>query len=215
MKIMAYVYMPLFFTIIGYGIVYVAALPILDVISSYGSLIISSDTPNFDNDQLKSIFEAPVNKEDRATIPASEVTMPTAGTLYAHISCTKAGLDAPIYFDDSDAILKNGVGQYTGSSIPGFGLPILLAGHNTTYFLPLQNIEVGDIITITTSYGIYKYQITATKIVSKNLASAYNLAQKKEQLIMYTCYPFNMLGTLANRYFVYGDKLSGPVIDFK
>jgi len=212
---MAYVYMPLFFTIIGYGIVYVAALPILDVISSYGSLIISSDTPNFDNDQLKSIFEAPVNKEDRATIPASEVTMPTAGTLYAHISCTKAGLDAPIYFDDSDAILKNGVGQYTGSSIPGFGLPILLAGHNTTYFLPLQNIEVGDIITITTNYGIYKYQITATKIVSKNLASAYNLAQKKEQLIMYTCYPFNMLGTLANRYFVYGDKLSGPVIDFK
>ena len=215
MKVMAYVYMPLFFTIIGYGIVYVAALPILDVISSYGSLIISSDTPNFDNDQLKSIFEAPVNKEDRATIPASEVTMPTAGTLYAHISCTKAGLDAPIYFDDSDAILKNGVGQYTGSSIPGFGLPILLAGHNTTYFLPLQNIEVGDIITITTSYGIYKYQITATKIVSKNLASAYNLAQKKEQLIMYTCYPFNMLGTLANRYFVYGDKISGPVIDFK
>jgi len=212
---MAYVYMPLFFTIIGYGIVYVAALPILDVISSYGSLIISSGTPNFDNDQLKSIFEAPVNKEDRATIPASEVTMPTAGTLYAHISCTKAGLDAPIYFDDSDAILKNGVGQYTGSSIPGFGLPILLAGHNTTYFLPLQNIEVGDIITITTNYGIYKYQITATKIVSKNLASAYNLAQKKEQLIMYTCYPFNMLGTLANRYFVYGDKLSGPVIDFK
>ena len=212
---MAYVYMPLFFTIIGYGIVYVAALPILDVISSYGSLIISSDTPNFDNDQLRSIFEAPVNKEDRTTIPASEVTMPTAGTLYAHISCTKAGLDAPIYFDDSDAILKNGVGQYTGSSIPGFGLPILLAGHNTTYFLPLQNIEVGDIVIITTSYGIYKYQITATKIVSKNLASAYDLAQKKEQLIMYTCYPFNMLGTLANRYFVYGDKISGPVIDFK
>jgi len=212
---MAYVYMPLFFTIIGYGIVYVAALPILDVISSYGSLIISSGTPNFDNDQLKSIFEAPVNKEDRATIPASEVTMPTAATLYAHISCSKAGLDAPIYFDDSDTILRNGVGQYTGSSIPGFGLPILLAGHNTTYFLPLQSIEVGDIVTITTSYGIYKYQITATKIVSKNDKSAYDLAQKKEQLIMYTCYPFNMLGTLAKRYFVYGDKISGPVIDFK
>jgi len=212
---MAYIYMPLFFTIIGYGIVYVAVLPILDVISSYGSLIISSDAPNFDNDQLKSIFEAPVNKEDRTTIPASEVTMPTAGTLYAHISCSKAGLDAPIYFGDSDTILKNGVGQYTGSSIPGFGLPILLAGHNTTYFLPLQNIVVGDIVTITTNYGIYKYQITATKIVNKNLLSSFDLEQKKEQLIMYTCYPFNMLGTLQNRYFVYGDKISGPVIDFK
>ena len=212
---MAYVYMPLFFTIIGYGIVYVAALPILDVISSYGNLIISSNTPNFDNNQLTSIFEAPVNKEDRATIPASEVTMPTEGTLYAQITCISAGLDAPVYFGDTNTILKNGVGQYTGSSIPGFGLPILLAAHNTTYFLPLQNVQVGDIVTITTSYGIYKYKITATKIVSKNATSAYDLAQKKEQLIMYTCYPFNMLGTLANRYFVYGDKISGPVIDFK
>ena len=160
--------MPLFFTIIGYGIVYVAALPFLDVISSYGSLIISSDAPNFDNDELKSIFEAPVNKEDRTTIPASEVTMPTSGTLYAHISCSKAGLDAPVYFGDTNTILKSGVGQYTGSSIPGFGLPILLAAHNTTYFLPLKNIVAGDVVTITTNYGIYKYKITATKIASKD-----------------------------------------------
>lgn len=212
---MAYVYMPLFFTIIGYGIVYVAALPILDTVSSYGSLIMSSDTPNFENDELKSIFEAPVKKEDRTTIPGSEVTIPNSGTLYAHISSEKSGLDAPLYFGDSDTILKNGVGQYVGSSIPGFGLPILLAAHNTTYFLPLENIKVGDIVIITTSYGIYNYQITATKIVDKNDKSAYDLAQKKEQLIMYTCYPFNMLGALQKRYFVYADKISGPVIDYK
>lgn len=211
---MAYIYMPLFFTLIGYGIVYVAALPVLDTISSYGSLLMSSNTPNFDNDQLKSIFESPVNKEDASSIPASEVQMPTSGTLYANISCDTIGLDAPLYFGDTDAILKNGVGQYTGSSIPGFGLPILLAAHNTTYFLPLQNIKAGDIVTITTNYGIYKYSITKTKIADKNDKSAYDLAQKKEQLIMYTCYPFNMLGTLQNRYFVYGDKISGPVINF-
>lgn len=206
--------MPLFFTLIGYGIVYVAALPIIDTISSYGSLIMSSDTPNFNNEELKSIFEAPVNKVDVASIPASEVQMPTSGTLYANISCEKIGLDAPLYFGDTNTILKNGVGQYTGSSIPGFGAPILLAAHNTTYFLPLQNIEVGDIVTITTSYGIYKYKITGTRIADKDDKSAYDLAQKKEQLIMYTCYPFNMLGTLQNRYFVYGDKISGPVINF-
>lgn len=207
--------MPLFFTLIGYGVVYVAALPILDTISSYGNLIMGNEAPSFsDNEQLKSIFEAPVNKVDRATIPISEVQIPSIGNLYANISCEKIGLDAPIYFGDTDTILKNGVGQYIGSAIPGFGTPIMLAAHNTTYFLPLQKIEAGDIVTITTNYGIYKYKITGTRIADKNDKSAYDLAQKKEQLIMYTCYPFNMLGSLQNRYFVYGDKISGPAIDY-
>lgn len=211
---MAYIYMPLFFTIIGYGIVYVAALPLLDTFSSYSSLIIGTNNPAFNNDELKSIFETPVKTDNRTTIPASEVEMPTNETLYAHISCTRVGLDAPLYFGDTDTVLKHGVGQYTGSSIPGFQKPILLAAHNTTFFLPLQNIEAGDIVMITTSYGIYKYQVTQTQITDKNDKSVYNLAQKKEQLIMYTCYPFNMLGTLQHRYFVYADKISGPNIDF-
>lgn len=212
---MAYIYMPLFFTIIGYGIVYVVSLPIIETISSYGNLIVNTNTPTFDSDELKSIFEAPVNKEERASIPASEVEMPSVGTLYANITSERIGLNAPVYFGDTTTILKNGVGQYIGSSIPGFGAPILLAAHNTTYFLPLQNIQSGDTVTITTSYGIYKYKVTGTRIADRNDKSAYDLAQKKEQLIMYTCYPFNMLGNLQNRYFVYADKISGPVIEFK
>ena len=140
--------------------------------------------------------------------------MPTMGTLYAHITCETIGLDAPLYFGDTDTILKNGVGQYIGSSIPGFGKPLMLAAHNTTYFLPLQKITQGDIVTITTSYGIYKYQVTGTRIADRTDKSAYDLAQMNEQLIMYTCYPFNMLGSLQNRFFVYADKISGPAIDF-
>ncbi len=212
---MAYVYMPLFFTILGYGIVYFAALPLIDTIQSYSSLFLSSSTPDFAEDELKSIFEAPVNvEEDKLTVSAAKVELPSIGNLYATITSEKIGLSGNIYFGDNDAILKKGVGQYPGTTLPGFGKPIMLAAHNTTYFLPLQNAEVGDIITITTSYGVYKYQITECKIADKKDKSAYDFNQDKEQLIMYTCYPFNMLGSLQNRYYVYADKISGPVVTF-
>lgn len=209
---MAYIYMPLFFTIIGYGVVYVAALPLINTISSVTNLITSTTEPVF-NTELKSIYDIPASEDAQKTsVSISEITMPENETLYGHISCKRISLDAPLYFGDTNSVLKSGVGQYSGTSLPGFGRPLLLAAHNTTYFLPLEDIEAGDIVTITTTYGVYKYEITDMQVADKNDASAYDLAQDQEQLIMYTCYPFNTLGDLENRYFVYGDKISGPTV---
>lgn len=207
--------MPLFFSILGIGIVYVAALPLIQTVSALSKLVISSEVPTFNQeDTLTSIFEAPVNSAENGTIAASSFSMPSVGIHYGNISCERIGLDAPLYFGDSSTILKNGVGQYTGSHIPGSNGPILLAAHNTTFFLPLQNVENGDIITITTNYGTFEYSVTGYKVYDKRDKSAYNLSQNNEQLIMYTCYPFNMLGSLDDRFFVYADKISGPEIDY-
>lgn len=209
---MAYIYMPLFFTIIGYGVVYLAALPLINTISSVAQLMTSSTEPMFDT-ELKSIYDIPASEDEQKTsILLSEITMPASETLYGHISCDRISLDAPLYFGDTTTVLKSGVGQYTGSFLPGFGRPLLLAAHNTTYFLPLADIKEGDTVTITTTYGIYKYEITGMQVANKNDTSAYDLSQEEEQLIMYTCYPFNTLGDLENRYFVYGNKISGPVV---
>ena len=71
---------------------------------------------------------------------------------------------------------------------------------------------MGDIVTITTSYGVFEYQVTDMQVKSSTDKSAYDLKQDKEQLILYTCYPFDMLGLTPNRYFVYADKISGPSI---
>ena len=89
----------------------------------------------------------------------------------------------------------------------------MLAGHNTTHFKPLQNVEVGDIFTFTTSYGIYQYEVTNTRIADHEDGSAYNLLLEEEQLIMYTCYPFEaMAGTKTDRLFVYAKKIAGPAV---
>ena len=75
------------------------------------------------------------------------------------------------------------------------------------------NVKVGDVITLQTTYGIYEYTVRDMKIVDPNDKTAYDLNAQKENLILYTCYPFNMLGFSKQRYFVYADFTSGPVVN--
>ena len=97
--------------------------------------------------------------------------------------------------------------------LPGFNRTILIAGHSIPYFEPLGNIKTGDIISISTHYGDFQYKITNTKIADADDSSNYDLKQdKKEQLILYTCYPFELIGYKSQRLFVYADKISGPTI---
>ena len=43
-------------------------------------------------------------------------------------------------------------------------------------------------------------------------ATAYDFTRTDENLIMYTCYPFDALGFTPDRYFVYAKYVSGPVL---
>ena len=100
-----------------------------------------------------------------------------------------------------------------GSFLPGFNRTSLIAGHSLPYFECLGDVNVGDIIKISTHYGDFEYKITDTKIGKATDESNYDLAQsEKEQLILYTCYPFELIGYKADRLFVYADKISGPTI---
>ena len=90
---------------------------------------------------------------------------------------------------------------------------ILLAGHNNTFFNDLQHTEAGATVTITTHYGVYTYEVTGTEILDYQDETAYDFTRTDENLILYTCYPFDALGFTPNRFFVYAKYLSGPVLD--
>ena len=78
--------------------------------------------------------------------------------------------------------------------------PVVLAG--------AREFTVGtDIAT----YGNYVYTIVNTKIADASDESAYDLKKKEENVILYTCYPFNAYQT-PTRYFVYAKYISGPKI---
>lgn len=208
---MGYVTIPLILIILGYGTIYLAGSPVFALVSAVSGMVISKSAPTF-SEELDSIFdENAIRATDR--VDQSEVKMPLYETYYAKISCERINLLAPIYWGDSDKVLKLGVGQYIGSFMPGYGKPLLMSAHDSTYFAPLEDIAIGDIIKITTNYGNYEYRITETKVTVASDTSAYDLSQEEEQLILYTCYPFGaFIGMKEQRYFVYGEKILGPEI---
>lgn len=211
---MAYFYMPLIFTVVGYGVLWIATAPIINFVSNVGSMVLAQEVPEF-NTELGSVFTGNdgLPGEQPETVSASNVVLPVFGEEYGHISCERIGLDSPVYFGDNNDILRVGAGQYIGSFLPGYGRTIMLCAHNTTFFKPLQVIQVGDIITFKTSYGVYQYQVSRTDIRDHQDSTAYDLLQEKEELVMYTCYPFEtMVGTKTDRLFVYCEKLSGPTV---
>lgn len=213
-KLMAYFYMPLIFTALGYGLLWIATAPVIQLATNIGSMIIAQDVPDFNN-ELGNVFvdNGHTLESQPETISSSGITLPAYGDKYGEITCDRIGLNAPVYFGDDNNIIRNGAGQYIGTFLPGFGRTIMLCSHNTTFFKPLQFVEVGDIITFKTSYGVYQYQVSRTDIKDHNDSSAYNLLQEKEELIMYTCYPFEtMVGTKTDRLFVYCEKIAGPTV---
>ena len=91
--------------------------------------------------------------------------------------------------------LRKGAGLFNGSFLPGFNRTSLIAGHSLPYFECLGDVNVGDIIKISTHYGDFEYKITDTKIGKATDESNYESCPKRERTIdLYTCYPFELIG---------------------
>ncbi len=176
---------------------------------SIGSMFFSDKQVDYSK-SFENIFVPTTNTSD--TIDASEVDFPTINKQFGELKINKRDIDVKLFFGDGAIPLRNGVGVYAGSFIPGYGKTILVAGHNNTYFNGLKNVKTGDIVKINTSYGNYEYKVSGTKILNADNKKAYDLSADKENLILYTCYPFDTLGLTEKRFFVYAEKISGPKI---
>ncbi len=213
-RILSYLYVPLLFSFFAYGILYFMTSDFLKMAVNTVSLFMSDKEPEF-NSTNYSVFvrnAVEVVKDDGGLkVSRSDVGIAEYGEMYGYVRCMEIALDAPIYKGDDDEILKKGIGQNFAASQPGFGRLVLLCGHNNTYFNALKNIGVNHMIEIETSYGTYTYKVRETKILSENDNSAYDFNVENEQLVMYTCYPFDMLSHTQYRFFVYADFISGPI----
>lgn len=148
---------------------------------------------------------------DTAVIRNEDVPSPYVGTHYGQIKIASVDLNVKLYWGDSDAILDKGAGQYIGSSLPGYRKPLLIGGHNLTYFKPLKNVELGDEIIITTHYAEYVYEVVELNVVNYLDMEAFDLSEEEEVLMLYTCYPFEILWSRkTDRFVVYGKRIKGP-----
>ena len=152
-------------------------------------------------DENKEVAETTISKEENKLI-----NYPEYGTQYATIQIDKIDVNLPVYFGDTLEILKKGVGHSSGSYFPGEGGSIIYMGHNSKkVFRRFGELQIGNEIKVTTSYGDYTYKIYDMKLIKETETDKLPIQKEKEILMIYTCYPFNNIGYTTQRYVVYAE----------
>ena len=155
-------------------------------------------------------------KTDNSIIPeikfdhekSTIINYPVYGSRYGNIKIESLDISLPLYYGDKLSILRNGIGQSSGSYFPGEGGSIICMGHNTKVFLyKLPQIKKGAIIEVETTYGTFKYKVDNTKVVNMYNVDELPIQKDEEILMLYTCYPVNGLGHKTDRFVVYAKKV--------
>ncbi|MEI5993001.1 class D sortase [Candidatus Enterococcus mansonii] len=154
---------------------------------------------------------------EQGKLSSSNMVYPVGGDQFGEVVIDKVGINEPLFYGDSEEILRLGAGQYIGSMIPGDLGTTLIGGHNLPSFGKIYYLEPGDEVSVHTHYGDYTYRVTDIKIANyKDPSINTKLGDRsKRSLILYTCYPLDAIGLTPERVFVSADYVSGPIIDEK
>ncbi|MFD2170672.1 class D sortase [Tumebacillus lipolyticus] len=109
-------------------------------------------------------------------------------------------LEAPILSGTDEEQIAVAVGHFQGSAALGTESTALLAAHNATYFRHIDRLKRGDEIQITTSAGVFTYQVTGASVAH---AADGVVKMGGEGLVLMTCYPLDALRQTEYRYLVY------------
>jgi sortase A len=145
-------------------------------------------------------------RDARIAAAAYRMTLTTGGPV-GRLKIGRLGLDIYVVQGTDHESLKKGPGHYVGSSLPGQGGLIYIAGHRTTYLAPfadINDIRVGDYMTLQVPYGTFEYRTVRHYIVSADdLAVLRNTGH--EILRLQACHP-RFFAT--NRYIVDADLVA-------
>ena len=151
-------------------------------------------------------------EDEPVFIRASEIIMPQPGDIYANITISGTKVDSPVFWGDSERELNRGVGTYMGGWLPGWGRTVMMAGHRNSDFADFRNVEIGAIITVRTHYETYTYEVVDIAVFHMNDTNSYDFLRDEENIILYTCYPFERIGAAVERLFIYGEPLTGTPV---
>ena len=128
-----------------------------------------------------------------------------ADGLLGRIEIPRLELSLVVVEGVSKADLRRAVGHIPGTSQPGQPGNVGIAGHRDTFFRPLRNIRLNDIITLTTLRGEYRYRVVSTKVVKPTDVEVLD-PDGNQILTLVTCYPFNYVGAAPFRFIVRAER---------
>jgi sortase A len=141
--------------------------------------------------------EAEIPEHLRPVVQAytAAIEVPTPGPEQAlGIKIPAIGVNAPIVQGDGWEELKRGVGQHIGTADPGENGNLVLTGHNDIYgevFRELNELSVGDEITVFTATSSHVYVITEKMIVEPTFIQVMD-PTVDATLTLISCYPYRI-----------------------
>ncbi len=137
---------------------------------------------------------------ERQSEPARRI-YPVAGSTVAMLIIPRLGLSTVVVEGTGERELKLGPGHIPGTSLPGDGGNVGVAGHRDTFFRPLRLIHTNDTIKVVTPGHEYQYNVVSTEVVAPGDVHVL-YPTEREALTLVTCYPFNFVGSAPRRFIV-------------
>jgi sortase A len=110
----------------------------------------------------------------------------------ALLEVPSAGIADIVVEGASVSALRHGPGHITGTALPGEAGNSAIAGHRTTYgapFADLDEVKIGDEVRVTTTRGIFVYEIDDVRIVAPNRTDVLRAREGSTRLTLITCHP--------------------------
>jgi len=112
--------------------------------------------------------------------PIGRIVLPTLHRHYVVVQGT------------DDATLRKGPGHYPGTTFPGEGKTVAIAGHRTTYLAPFRTIndlKPGDQIVLKMPYATFTYSVEKTQVVKPDALWITHAVKGEERLVLSACHP--------------------------
>ncbi len=143
-------------------------------------------------DSLRTSFVDRIDTKDpRQAPPPDRLRLP--GTAYAEILIPRIDLDMIVVEGTEAADLEKGPGHYETTADPWDDTGrVGIAGHRTTYLHPFGNLDqlqVGDEITLRTEFGTFRYTVNDVFVVPTEGSGSVLTQTADPTLVLTTCHP--------------------------
>lgn len=144
-----------------------------------------------------------------------DVLDPIGAGIMGYLDIERIGVQLPIYHGVSEGVLQIGVGHMEGTSLPigGENTHCVFSGHrglpSAKLFTDLDEMQTGDIFTITVMNRLLTYQVDQIKVVLPTETDDLQLVAGKDYCTLVTCTPY---GVNTHRLLVRGVRIDNPEI---
>lgn len=142
-------------------------------------------------------------------LPAAPIDPPATapGGLIGRIEIPRLSLSTVVVEGIGKRALRRAVGHIPGTALPGQVGNVGIAGHRDTFFRSLKDIQVHDMIVVSTRWGEYRYRVVSSRVVGPHEVEVLD-PTSDEVLTLVTCHPFYLVGPAPDRFIVRAARVS-------